>query len=75
MTRATRYLARAVELESLADRASHPTARSEWQSMAASYRKLAEMIDPQAATASSADTVATEEEYAGSTEDESAEQP
>jgi hypothetical protein len=76
MTRAARYLARAVELESLAGRASYPAARAEWESMAASYRKLAEMIDPQAATASSADTVATEEEeYADSTEDESAEQP
>jgi|KBSMisStaDraftv2_1062788.scaffolds.fasta_scaffold447609_2 hypothetical protein len=74
MTRATRYLARAVELESLADRASHPTARAEWQSMAMSYRKLAEMIDPQAATANSIGAVATEEEeYAGSKEAASAE--
>jgi hypothetical protein len=68
MTRAARYLARAVELESLAGRAIHPTARAEWESIAASYRKLAEMIDPQAATARSADAVATEEEYAGSKE-------
>ncbi len=74
MTRATRYLARAVELESLAGRASHPTARAEWQSMAMSYRKLAEMIDPQAATANSIGAVATEEEeYAGSKEAASAE--
>jgi hypothetical protein len=68
MTRATRYLARAVELESLAGRASHPTARAEWQSMAASYRKLAEMIDPAAATAKSADAGTEEKEYAGSGE-------
>jgi hypothetical protein len=62
MTRAARYLARAVELESLTARASHPTARAEWESMAASYRKLAELIDPQAATANSTGAVATEEE-------------
>jgi hypothetical protein len=73
MTRATRYLARAVELESLARRASHPTARAEWESMAASYRKLAEMIDPESATAKSPDAATEEKEYAGSGEAASAE--
>lgn len=74
MTRAARYLARAVELESLASRASHPTARAEWASMAASYRKLAEMIHPHAATAKSTAAVATEEEeYPGSKKAASAE--
>jgi len=73
MTRATRYLARAVELESLARRASHPTARAEWESMAASYRKLAEMIDPVAATANAPDAATEEKEYAGSEEAASAE--
>jgi hypothetical protein len=73
MSRVTRYLARAVELESLASRASHPTARAEWQSMAASYRKLAEMIDPEAATANSPDAATEEKEYAGSGEAASAE--
>lgn len=44
-TTARGYLARAAELESIAGRAADPVAQAEWQSMAASYKKIAEMVE------------------------------
>jgi hypothetical protein len=42
-----RYLARALELEAIAERAVEPAARQEWRNMATSYRNLAAMLDAQ----------------------------
>jgi hypothetical protein len=45
MISSARYLARAVELEGMAERASDACVQHEWRSMAASYRKLAALLE------------------------------
>ena len=42
-----RYLARALELEAMAERVVEPAARQEWRSMATSYRNMAALLDAQ----------------------------
>jgi hypothetical protein len=45
MMSAARYSARAVELERIAADAADSSVRNEWRGMAASYRKLAALLD------------------------------
>jgi hypothetical protein len=40
-----RYLARASELDAMAERAAEPAAQQEWRSMATSYRNMAALLD------------------------------
>jgi hypothetical protein len=45
MISSARYLARAFELEGMAVRAADPATQHQWRSMAASYRRLAALLD------------------------------
>jgi hypothetical protein len=40
-----RYLARASELDAMAERSAEPAAQQEWRNMATSYRNMAALLD------------------------------